>query len=91
MNRKFIDKEDEWHCLFLTYDSIRGKESWNGGQPHYHYISDKFGIPRAEWLRGQLNGHLNSTLSKSNANLSNILDMDIVRQRLNSFNAGEKS
>ncbi len=47
---KFIDKEDEWHCLFLTYDSIRGKESWNGGQPHYHYISDKFGIPRAEVL-----------------------------------------
>ena len=50
-----------------------------------------FGIPRDEWLRGQLNGHLNSTLSKSNANLSKILDMDIVRQRLNSFNAGEKS
>jgi len=50
-----------------------------------------FGIPRDEWLRGQLNGHLNSTLSKSNANLSNILDMDIVQQRLNSFNAGEKS
>jgi hypothetical protein len=47
---KFIDKEDEWHCLFLTYDSIRGKESWKGGQPHYHYISDKFGIPRAEVL-----------------------------------------
>ena len=50
-----------------------------------------FGIPRDEWLRGQLNGHLNSTLSKSNANLSNILDMDIVRLRLKSFNAGEKS
>jgi hypothetical protein len=47
---KFIDKEDEWHCLFLTYESIRGKESWNGGKPHYHYISDKFGIPRAEVL-----------------------------------------
>lgn len=47
---KFIDKEDEWHCIFLTYDSIRGKESWKGGQPHYHYISDKFGIPRAEVL-----------------------------------------
>jgi asparagine synthase (glutamine-hydrolysing) len=50
-----------------------------------------FGIPRDEWLRGQLNGHLNSILSKSNTNLSNILDMNIVGQRLDSFNAGEKS
>jgi asparagine synthase (glutamine-hydrolysing) len=50
-----------------------------------------FGIPRDEWLRGQLNGHLNSILSKSNINLSNILDMNIVGQRLDSFNAGEKS
>lgn len=50
-----------------------------------------FGIPRDEWLRGQLNRHLNSILSKSNTNLSNILDMNIVGQRLDSFNAGEKS
>jgi asparagine synthase (glutamine-hydrolysing) len=50
-----------------------------------------FGIPRDEWLRGQLNGHLNSTLSKSNSNLGNILNMEIVGQRLDSFNAGEKS
>ena len=50
-----------------------------------------FGIPRDEWLRGQLNGHLNSTLSKSNSNLSNLLDMDVVKQRLDSFNSGEKS
>ena len=50
-----------------------------------------FGIPRDEWLRGQLNGHLSSILSKSNYNLSNILDMDVVKQRLDSFNAGEQS
>jgi asparagine synthase (glutamine-hydrolysing) len=50
-----------------------------------------FGIPRDEWLRGQLNGHLNSTLSQSNSNLGDILDMEIVGQRLESFNAGEKS
>lgn len=43
---KFLDKENEWHCLLLTYDSLKGKESWKDGQPHYHYISDKFGIPR---------------------------------------------
>ena len=50
-----------------------------------------FAIPVDEWLRGQLNGHLNSTLSKSNSNLSNILDMDIVKQCLDSFNAGKES
>jgi asparagine synthase (glutamine-hydrolysing) len=50
-----------------------------------------FGIPRDEWLRGQLNGHLNSTLSQSNSNLGGLLDMEIVGQRLDSFNAGEKS
>lgn len=48
---KFFDKEDTWHCLFTTYDSLNGKESWNEGQPHFHYISDKFGIPRDEIVR----------------------------------------
>ena len=43
---KFLDKQDEWHCLFLTFDSLKGKETWKDGQPHYHYISDKFGISR---------------------------------------------
>ena len=50
-----------------------------------------FTIPRDEWLRGQLNNHLKSTLSKSNYNLNNLLDMEVVKQRLDSFNAGEKS
>ena len=43
---KFFDKKDTWHCLFLTFDSLKGKEPWKDGQAHYHYISDKFGIPR---------------------------------------------
>jgi hypothetical protein len=43
---KLLEKGDEWHCLFVTYKSLRGEESWKGGQPHLHYISDKFGIPR---------------------------------------------
>jgi asparagine synthetase B (glutamine-hydrolysing) len=50
-----------------------------------------FGIPRDEWLRGQLNGHLNATLHPSNTKLSEILDMNVVKQRLDGFNAGEKS
>ena len=43
---KFFDKETSWHCLFLTFDSLKGKETWKDGQAHYHDISDKFGIPR---------------------------------------------
>jgi len=43
---KFFDKGTTWHCLFVTHKSLRGDENWKGGQPHYHYISDKFGIPR---------------------------------------------
>lgn len=45
---KFLDKDDTWHCFFITYNSIGGKEKWQGGQPHYHYISDKWGFSRAE-------------------------------------------
>jgi hypothetical protein len=43
---KFFDQETTWHCFFLTFESLKGKETWKDGLPHYHYISDKFGIPR---------------------------------------------
>lgn len=43
---KILDKGDEWHCFFMTYKSIGGQETWKGGQPHIHYISDKFGMTR---------------------------------------------
>jgi hypothetical protein len=43
---KMLEKGSEWHCLFVTYKSLRGEESWKGGQPHLHYISDKFGLSR---------------------------------------------
>lgn len=45
---KFLDNGSEWHSFFITYRSIGGEESWRNGQPHYHYISDKFGIHRNE-------------------------------------------
>lgn len=48
---KFFDKGDEWHCLFVTYDSLKGKETWQNGQPHLHYISDKFGLTREEAVK----------------------------------------
>ncbi len=44
---KFFDKGDKWHCFFLTYKSIGGKElSYKYGQPHMHYISNAFGMTR---------------------------------------------
>lgn len=47
---RFLDKEDSFHCFFSTYRSLNGKESWKGGEPHLHYISDKFGFSREEVL-----------------------------------------
>ena len=49
---KFIDGENGWHCFFFTYKSLRGEESWRNGQPHLHYLSDKFGLPREEVVKG---------------------------------------
>lgn len=43
---KFFDKDNEWHCFFSTYNSLKGEENWQNGQPHFHYISNRFGIPR---------------------------------------------
>ena len=48
---KFLDNGPNWHCFYITYKSLRGKESWKNGQAHYHYISDKFGVPRDELVR----------------------------------------
>jgi|SRR6267154_1554930 len=45
---KFLDQGDNWHCFFTTFRSLRGEENWKSGQPHYHYISDKFGLSRNE-------------------------------------------
>ena len=45
----FLDNGPNWHCFYITFNSIRGKEkAWKNGQAHYHYFSDKFGIPRNE-------------------------------------------
>lgn len=48
---KILEKGEEWHCFFLTYKSIGGKESWQKNQPHYHYISSQFGISKQNLLK----------------------------------------
>lgn len=49
---KILDKGNEWHCFFTTFKSLRGEETWRGDkQPHYHYISNAFGIDREEIVK----------------------------------------
>ncbi len=50
---KFLDNGSDWHCFFLTFRSMGGKENYKEGQPHLHYISSKWGIERDE-VRNQL-------------------------------------
>lgn len=46
-----LENGTSWHCLFITYNSIGGKENYKNGQPHFHYISDKFKISREELIK----------------------------------------
>lgn len=48
MVSKFLDNGEKWHCFFLTFKSLRGEESYKDGQPHLHYISNLWNIPRQE-------------------------------------------
>jgi hypothetical protein len=48
---KFLDRGDHWHCFFLTYKSMNGQENHKSGQPHLHYISDKWTISRGYVLQ----------------------------------------
>lgn len=43
-----LEKGDDWHCIFCVYRSLRGEETWNNSQPHFHYISDKWTNPKAD-------------------------------------------
>ena len=69
---KFFDKNNNWHCLFLTFDSFKGKETWKDGQPHYHYISDKFGISRKNVVE---------QLKSSRYSLGNLPHIDLTDYR----------
>lgn len=48
---KFIENGDNWHCFFTTYQSLKGEENWKEGTPHYHYISNTFGLTKEQVLK----------------------------------------
>lgn len=56
-----FDRDNDWHCLFITYNSIGGKENHNNGQPHFHYFSSAFGVTRKEFIESMKNGTYKST------------------------------
>jgi hypothetical protein len=43
---RFLDKGEKWHCFFLTFQSLNGKEIYKDGQPHLHFISHTWGLSR---------------------------------------------
>jgi hypothetical protein len=57
----FFEKDEFWHCFFLTYNSIGGKEKWKNGQAHFHYISSSFGISKADFIESMRTGKYKST------------------------------
>lgn len=57
----FFEKDNNWHCLFLTYASLRGEENWKNGQPHFHYISSAFNISKEDFIKSMENGNYKST------------------------------
>lgn len=57
----FFDRGDDWHCLFITYNSIDGRENHKDGQPHFHYISSAFEITRDDFIKSMENGNYKST------------------------------
>ncbi len=58
---KFIDNGSDWHAFFITFRSIGGEESWQNGQPHYHYISNKYEISREDAVKQFKSDHYPKT------------------------------
>jgi hypothetical protein len=57
----FFESDELWHCFFITYNSIGGKENWKEGQAHFHYISSAFGITKEAFIESMRSGKYKST------------------------------
>lgn len=48
---RLFHKDEHWHCFYHTFRGLAGEEPGpHGSKPHWHYISDKYGIPKSELL-----------------------------------------
>ena len=42
---RIYHRESTWHCFYFTFRGLAGEESGKyGKKPHYHYLSDKYGL-----------------------------------------------
>lgn len=57
----FLIKDEIWHCLFLTFKSLNGEESWKEGQAHFHYISSGFGVSKDDFIDSMRTGKYKSS------------------------------
>lgn len=49
---RIFDNGSHWHCFLQTYKGLKGMESGvQGSRPHLHYLSDSFGILKADLVR----------------------------------------
>lgn len=47
-----FDNGSHWHCFLQTYKGLKGMESGvQGSRPHLHYLSDSFGISKADLVK----------------------------------------
>ena len=57
----FFELDDIWHCFFVTYNSLSGKENHKDGQPHFHYMSSEFGISKEDFIESMRTGNYRAT------------------------------
>ena len=49
---RIYHRESHWHCFYFTFRGLAGEEGGvMGSKPHYHYLSDKCGIPIDDLLK----------------------------------------
>lgn len=72
---RILHKDEHWHCFYHTFKGLAGEEPGeNGSKPHWHYISDKFGITRED-LQERLK---NCDLPQSKSHIFIKLDKELL-------------